>query len=96
MGIGRVYPGMATPGYSGNQKIGQGELVSLGSKVASEVRRGAPIVPAGLDVMRQLQSGRNPIRLIFAPKTQKDFGDNGSQQSYSIGIKQLINGDFLW
>ena len=57
---------------NGNDEIRQRELVSFGGKVASEVRCGPPIVPAGLDVVRQLQSGRNPICLILAPKTQKD------------------------
>ena len=95
MRVGRVNPGIATPGHSGDQEIRQGELVPLGGEVPSKIRRRPPIVPAGLDVMRELQPRRNPIRLILAPKAQEDLGDNGPNQRYTICIEQIVNGDFL-
>lgn len=54
MRIGGVDPGVAAPGDCGHHEVRQGELVALGGEVAPEVGGRALVVPAGLDVMRQL------------------------------------------
>src|SRR5438874_2094418 len=95
MGIGAVYPCLATRDHGGKDEVCQGKLVSYGGKVASAVGRRAPIMTADLDVMRRPQPRRNPIRLILASKTKEHFGENRTHESDPISIKQVVNCGFF-
>ena len=95
MGIAAIDPDLATTGDGGYHKVRQRQLVPQGGQIAPEVRGRTPVIPADLHIVRRTQARRNPIRLIFTAKAEKDFGDERPRQGHPIRIQQLVNGGLL-
>ena len=84
-----------SPRQGRNDEVGQRDVVSLASELASEGRRVAPILPSWFQIVSQAQPGGDPVSLVPAAKSAQDFRQNRTSNHDPIFVEEGIQRPFL-